>query len=271
MQETTRKFRINGIDMNVSMAGDGAPVLLVHGFPDDHTVWRNQVAALVEAGYQVIAPDTRGCGDSEILPEIADYRIDKLTADLIALLDVLKIDQVRLVGHDWGAVICWKLLLTHPERVERYVPVSVGHPAAYATGGLAQKIRGYYILVLQLRGIIEWLCRAGDWFLFRQLTRYPAEFPHWRARQSRPRRLTAGMSYYRANFAMMFAADRRRTRVPVYGIWSTGDLFLTEAQMTRSQEFVHGPWRYTRVEGANHWVQLDAPGAFNRVLLDYLK
>jgi pimeloyl-ACP methyl ester carboxylesterase len=246
-------------------------VLLVHGFPDDHTVWRRQIPELVAAGYQVIAPDTRGCGDSAIPPKIDDYRIDNLVADLIALLDVLKIDVVRLVGHDWGAIICWKLVLMHPERVERFIPVSVGHPEAYATGGLAQKLKGYYVVVLQLRGIIEWLCQAGDWFLFRQMTRYPGEFHKWRERLSRPGRLTAGMNYYRANLAMIFAGDERRARVPVYGVWSSGDLFLTEAQMTRSQEFIDGPWRHTRIDDANHWMQLDAPETFGRVLLGYLK
>jgi len=271
MQDSSKKLRINGIEMNVLIAGEGPPVLLVHGYPDDHTVWRNQIPALLAAGYQVIAPDTRGCGDSEILPKVADYRIDNLVADLVALLDLLQIDKVRLVGHDWGAVIGWKLALQHPKRVERYIAVSVGHPAAYAAAGLAQKIRGYYVLLIQLRGIIEWLCRAGDWFLFRQLTRYPAGFPHWRERQSRPGRLTAGMNYYRANLRMLFAQDRRHAQVPVSGIWSSGDIFLTQEQMILSAKLVDAPWRYTRIEGANHWVQLTAPDVLNAVLLDYLR
>ena len=49
----------------------------------------------------------------------------------------------------------------HPERVECYVPVSVGHPGTYLTSGLARKIRGYYILLLQVRGIIDWIPGPG--------------------------------------------------------------------------------------------------------------
>ena len=60
----SRRVRVNGVALNVIVAGEGPDVLLVHGFPDDHTVWRHQIPALVAAGYRVIAPDTRGCGES---------------------------------------------------------------------------------------------------------------------------------------------------------------------------------------------------------------
>ena len=101
------RMRVNDVELNVVVLGEGPEVLLVHGFPDDHTVWRNQIPALVDAGYRVIALDTRGCGESEIKPREGDYAIDKLVADLLALLDALGIAKVRLVGHDWGAVQAW--------------------------------------------------------------------------------------------------------------------------------------------------------------------
>ena len=265
-----RCLPVNGIEMNVMLAGAGEPVLLVHGFPDDHTVWREQVQALVAAGYRVIAPDTRGCGDSGIPGRVADYRVEMLVDDLRALLDALGIDTVRLVAHDWGAVIGWRFVLAHPQRVERFVALSVGHPTAYARGGLVQKLKGYYVLLMQLRGIMEWLAMCGDWFLFRQLTRYAAEFPRWRERLSRPGRLTAGMNYYRANLRALFAGELASARVPVFGVWSSGDLFLVEGQMIASERYVRGPWRYARIEGANHWLQLDAPQHFNPLLLEYL-
>ncbi len=180
------------------------------------------------------------------------------------------IDKVRLVAHDWGAVIGWRFVLAHPQRVERFVALSVGHPTAYARGGLVQKLKGYYVLLMQLRGIMEWLAMCGDWFLFRQLTRYAAEFPRWRDRLSRPGRLTAGMNYYRANLGALFAGELASARVPVFGVWSSGDLFLVEGQMIASERYVRGPWRYARIEGANHWLQLDAPQHFNPLLLEYL-
>lgn len=267
----SRRIAVNGITLNVIVEGAGPDVLLVHGFPDDHEVWREQIPALVQAGYRVIAPDTRGCGDSEMPANVDDYRIERLVGDLVALLDALKVDKVRLVAHDWGAVIAWQLVLAHPERVDCYVAMSVGHPGAYASGGVAQKLKGYYVWLLQLRGFAEWFSRAGNWFMFRLMTHYPSAFPRWGERLSRPGRLTAGMNYYRANLRMLFGREQRRAKVPVHGLWSSGDIFLTEGQVLASKSYVDGPWRYTRINGASHWLQLDAPERVNAILLDTLR
>ncbi len=59
-------------------------------------------------------------------------------------------------------------------------------------------------------------------------------------------------------------------QAPTMGIWSTGDGALTEVQMTDSAENVAGPWRYERLDGPGHWLQLDAPDQVNALLLDFL-
>jgi len=271
MSFNSRRIVVNGVELNVIVEGEGPDVLLVHGFPDDHTVWRRQIPALVAAGYRVIAPDTRGCGESAMPAKVAEYSIDRLVADLVGLLDALRIEKVRLVGHDWGAVQGWYLAMRHPERVERYVALSVGHPTAYARGGLMQKLRGYYTLLIQFRGLIEFLVTRFDWLLFRAMLRYPEEFPHCQARLSRPGRLTAGFNYYRANLRLLFPGRLQHVTTPVVGIWSSGDYFLTERQMLRSAEFCDAGWRYHRLEGCNHWLQLTAPEALNTLLLEHLR
>ena len=67
-QFTSQKIAVNGITLNVIVEGEGADVLLVHGFPDSHQVWRHQIPALVAAGYRVIAPDIRGFGTAKHPP-----------------------------------------------------------------------------------------------------------------------------------------------------------------------------------------------------------
>src|SRR5881227_1945405 len=218
MTINSRRMRVNDVELNVVVQGEGPDVLLVHGFPDDYTVWRNQIPALVDAGYRVIALDTRGCGESEIKPCEGDYAIDELVADLVALLDTLGIAKVRLVGHDFGALQAWYFAMEHPERVDRYIAMSVGHPAAYASGGVAQKLKAYYVFCIQLRGLIEFLVRRFDWWLFGVVLHYPAEFRHIRARLSRSGRLTAGFNYYRANLHLMLSKAFPRVKVPVVGI-----------------------------------------------------
>lgn len=57
---------------------------------------------------------------------------------------------------------------------------------------------------------------------------------------------------------------------PTLGLWSSGDRYLTEDPMVRSADYVTGPWRYARIEGASHWMQLDAPQRVNDLLLEFL-
>ncbi|WP_428558915.1 MAG: alpha/beta fold hydrolase [Solidesulfovibrio sp. DCME] len=272
MTHQPQTIRVNGIDMSVVIAGQGPDVLLLHGFPDTHAVWREQIPALVAAGYRVIAPDTRGCGQTAMPGHPSAYAMEHLVADATGLLDALGSRTVRLAGHDWGAIIGWQLCMRHPQRIDRFAALSVGHPAAYARGGFLQKCKGHYILLLQLPGLAEYLVTCRDWFLFRLLTHYPGEFPRWRANLSRPGRLTAGANYYRANCGLLL---RPRTWPPVttsvLGLWSDGDRFLVERQMTGSQRYVAGPWRYERITGASHWLQLDAPQKVNSLLLDFFR
>lgn len=263
------RLNVNGLTFNVLDEGEGEPVLLIHGFPDDHTVWRKQVPALVAAGYRVIAPDTRGCGESGMAASQRDYAMPLLIADLIGILDALGVARVRLAGHDWGAVIGWAFAARHPERVSRYAALSVGHAAAYAAGPLEQKLKGWYVLMFQLRGLPEWVARAGNWWFLRRFAAQDEEIAHWIANHSRPGRLTAAINYYRANFSLLLRPDRTPVRVPVMGIYSTGDRFLAEAQLRDSAAFVDAPFRFERIAGAGHWLQIEAPDEVNRLLLDF--
>ncbi|MES2152525.1 MAG: alpha/beta fold hydrolase [Pseudomonadota bacterium] len=271
MQFPSKIMHINGIALNVIDVGSGTPVLLLHGFPDTHAVWRKQIAPLVAAGYRVIAPDTRGCGDSELLPRVADYRMEHLIADQAALLDALGLEKAKLVAHDWGAVIGWQFLMAHPQRVERYIALSVGHPSAYGNGGIAQKLKGFYIALFQLRGLAEWGLKLAGWRLFDLFTAFPEEWPHWRRALARPGRLTAGINYYRANLYLVLPRSYPRVAVPVTGIYSDGDRYLTEKQMTTSARYCDAGFRYLKVAGANHWMQLHKPDQVTALILDALR
>jgi pimeloyl-ACP methyl ester carboxylesterase len=201
---------------------------------------------------------------------VADYRADVLVSDLVGLLDALGVEKVRLVAHDWGAIQGWHLAIRHPERVDRYVALSVGHPAAYARGGFEQKLRAYYAVLIQFRHLIEFVVTRFNWRLFRLLAGYPEEFANWKARLSRPGRLTAGFNYYRANLLLLFRYRSERVKVPVVGIWSSLDRFLVERQMTSSVKYCDAGWQYVRLDGANHWMQLSSPDTLNHLLLQQL-
>src|SRR3546814_14311576 len=98
----TRSVQANGLRFNVAVAGEGPVVVLLHGFPDTLRVWQRQIGALAAAGYRVIAPDQRGCGDSDVPDGVGAYRLETLADDIIALLDALDVrEPAHPAGHDW--------------------------------------------------------------------------------------------------------------------------------------------------------------------------
>ena len=123
----------NGINMHVASIGTGPAVLLLHGFPELWYSWRHQMLALSSLGYKAIAPDLRGYGDSDAPPSPESYSAFHIVGDLVGLIDKLGIDQIFLVGHDWGAMVAWYFSLFRPDRVKALVNLSVPfrprHPA----------------------------------------------------------------------------------------------------------------------------------------------
>jgi pimeloyl-ACP methyl ester carboxylesterase len=270
----------------------GPPVLLLHGFPDARDLWRHQVVALAAAGHRVVAPDLRGFGDSERPTDVEAYAMRRLVGDVVGLMDALGLRRAALVGHDWGAVLAWAVTMAHPDRVDRLVAVSVGHPSARAGAGLAQQVKGGYVLGFLVPGVAERTMPAGGYWWLRHYAWRGASIADTPdlARQiehlSRPGALAAGLAWYRANIALPrprlgrtrrdgpTPSTPRRSRTvtcPVMGVWSSRDPVLTEAQMTGSARFVDGPWRYERIEGVGHWVPVEAPQELSDLLVDFLR
>ena len=261
-----------GLDLHVRSAGEGPVVLLLHGFPDAGTLWDRMLPGLVAAGYRVIVPDQRGFGESAAPTDVASYRIERIVADHLAVLDQLcPGEPVRVLGHDWGAVIAWCLALSQPQRVRALVALSVGHPRAYATAGLEQKRKGIYTLAFQFRGLAEaWLSRDDFAGLRRWASEHPgmAESVAW---MSRPGRLTAGLNWYRANLVRVLFGAWPQCTVPTLGVWSSGDRYLSEDQMTNSARYMQAPWRYERIERAGHWLPLAEPARMTALALDWFR
>jgi pimeloyl-ACP methyl ester carboxylesterase len=272
-----RTIRLGELDFRVVDEGKGDPVLLLHGFPDSAELWRHQRPALVEAGHRVIAPDLRGFGDSARPPEVDAYRIETLLGDVVGVLDALSIADAHVICHDWGAALGWSLAAFLPDRVRSLAALSVGHPRSFGAAGLEQREKSWYMLLFQFEDVAEELLRRDDWKLMRDWTRHHPELARWVPMLERPGALRSALNWYRANAhpAASLAAGGDSpfpsVRARTLGLWSSGDAYLTEAQMVGSAPYVEGPWRYERIEGASHWFQLDRPAHVNRLLLDFLR
>jgi pimeloyl-ACP methyl ester carboxylesterase len=108
--------------MHVAETGDGPPLVLLHGWPQHWWMWREVMPSLARR-FRVIAPDLRGMGWTDAPAD--GYRKVEMARDVVALLDALGLDRVRMMGHDWGAVVTQIIAFDHPERLEKGIALSV--------------------------------------------------------------------------------------------------------------------------------------------------
>ena len=125
--------------------------------------------------------------------------------------------------------------------------------------------------VFQLRGTAESLLEAGDFAVLRRQAANTAQFIDWQRELSRPGRLTAALNYYRANAEMFVDQSWPPVTMPVMGVWSEDDVALAEKQMVDSGAYVRGSFRYERIDGAGHWMQIEAAKQVNALLLDFFR
>jgi pimeloyl-ACP methyl ester carboxylesterase len=266
----------NGVELNVEVHGDGDPVLLLHGWPDDAGLWRDQVPALTGAGFRVITPDLRGFGRSGRPADKDAYKLANSVADVAAVLDAVGVapgaaSGVHVVGHDWGAAVAWLTAMYLPDRVRTLTVLSVPHLAAPDT--VRQREMAWYQLFFQFEAVAEATLEYDDWAALRELAPGYRDIGRAIANLSRPGALTASMNWYRANVAPRMPGPRPQlppVLAPTLGIWSDGDRYLDGARMRASGDLVAGPWRYEEIKGATHWIPLDAPAELNALLLDWL-
>src|SRR5258705_8608659 len=135
-----------GTEIYYEVTGEGPPVVLLHGFPDSGRLWRHQVPALADAGFQVIVPDLRGYGRSDKPEAVEAYSLMLLAGDVMAILAELGIPKAHVVGHDWGAALAWALASLVPDNVDHLVTLSVGHPATFRRTP-RQREKSWYMLL----------------------------------------------------------------------------------------------------------------------------
>jgi pimeloyl-ACP methyl ester carboxylesterase len=121
----SRFVEAGGLRMHLVEAGEGPPVVMLHGWPQHWYLWRD-VIPLLAPHRRVICPDLRGFGWTGV-PR-SGYDRETMADDVLALLDELGLEQVDLVGHDWGGWIGFLLSLRHADRVRRLLALGVIPP-----------------------------------------------------------------------------------------------------------------------------------------------
>jgi epoxide hydrolase 4 len=274
---------VNGVRLHYVEAGNGPLVVLLHGFPEFWYCWRRQIPALAAAGYRVVAVDQRGYNESDKPEGVSSYRVDRLAADVAALVARIGCEKAHIVGHDWGGAVAWAVAVRHPEVVDKLVILNAPHPAAFfrELHHQDQLRRSWYVFFFQLPVLPEWFLRFGNYsFLDRALQTEPVhavafspeDVRLYKQALSRPGALTAAINYYRAALRYRREGQRslRRITAPTLLLWGERDRYLGLALLEGLE-----PWvpdlRVRRIPDSSHWVQNDAPEQVNAALLAFLR
>ncbi|MCU0920406.1 MAG: alpha/beta hydrolase [Burkholderiaceae bacterium] len=300
----------NGIRMAYHEAGpstDTPPLVLCHGWPELAFSWRHQIRALAAAGIRVIAPDQRGYGATDRPAAVEAYDLEQLTADLVGLLDHLRIDQAIFVGHDWGGFVVWQMPLRHRARVAGVVSLNTPHTprAPVDPIQILRKRFGELMYIVQFQNpardvdaiFDSHVEQTFDCFMRKPLARPAAPVPNLAFPQvvaaydaaADPRTailtpeekqvfvdafrrtgFTGGINWYRnmtRNWERCAALDPV-VRVPALMIMAENDAVLPPAAADGMEELVPDLERYL-VRDSGHWTQQEQPQEVSHKLIEW--
>jgi pimeloyl-ACP methyl ester carboxylesterase len=221
-----RTVPARGMEFHVAEAGAGQPVVLLHGWPQHWWAWR-RVVPLLAPHARLLAPDLRGFGWSQAPRD--GYEKHTMAEDLLAILDALELERVRLLAHDWGAWIGFLACLAAPERFAGFVALSCPPPMGRpSTRQMLQAWRFAYQLVLAAPILGEELI-ANEGFVARLLKAGAAHPEVWSDDELRaftgvlaePERARASVALYRT-FLVHEAGRMRGGRLRVPTLLMTG-------------------------------------------------
>lgn len=289
----TRVPLSTGVELDVWIAGDPAnpPIIFLHGFPESHRTWRHQIAALSDR-YYCIAPDQRGYARSSKPPDVSDYAVPKLVADVFALADALGIDRFTIAAHDWGGAIGWAAALGNPSRIKRLIVANAPHPFIFQKTlieDLDQRAASQYIRVFRDDDLERRIAENGiDWFFEHSFMRHltmkevgPENRALYIDEWSQPGALTAMFNWYRASPMAVPAMDEQPPRssfldapfpklsMPVLIVWGLEDKALLPCQLEGLDPLIDD-LTIVRIEGAGHFVQWEAPDPVSQAMRDWL-
>lgn len=270
-----------GVRIHVALAGpaDGAPVMLVHGFPQHWWEWHHQIGPLAADGYRVIVPDLRGTGWSDA-PR-GPYRKADLGDDLAAVLDALGAGPVKVAAHDWGGPVAFCLLLRHPGKVSGFLGLNTIAPIASLDAGLIKHAwRFWYQYPMLAPGIGPRVLAQRDGRFLRMLARWVSGGYEWSEADTQlylgqmqdPAKAYAGSQMYRSFQGREFVPWLRgrytdeRVAVPVRWLTGLDDPVITPT-LHRWYDEVMPDCEFDTVPGVGHWIVEQAPD----LVLDHVR
>lgn len=270
LQDVRRTFvDARGVRFHVTEAGDpgGVPILLLHGWPEHHLMWRHLLAG-PPAGLRLIAPDLPGYGWSGPPPH--RWGKEDVASDVLALLDALGLGgdtRVGLVGHDWGGWIAHLMVLREPQRFSRYLALNIAHPWTPFRDGIRSLWRFAYQVPVCLFGVflhrrtplVRIAIRLG---LHDRDAMSPAEVAIFADRFRDPACARAARDTYRTFLTRELltrrARETRRSPVPTLCLFGMGDAAVSP-RLASPATALADDYRFEPVEDCGHFIVDERP------------
>jgi pimeloyl-ACP methyl ester carboxylesterase len=263
----------SGVRIHVAEAGPsgGSPIMLVHGFPQHWWEWKHQIGPLAADGYRVVVPDLRGAGWSDAPHR--RYPKSEMADDLLAVLDQLGIERVRIAAHDWGGPPAFILLLRHPERVSGFLGFNTIAPWLQLDGPNLRHLWAFwYQYPLLLPGVGPRVIGSSSHRFMRYLVRWVGGGWGWPepdaeiylSRLRDPARAYAGSQWYRTfqvtEFLRWVRGEYGDARIEVPLRWVTGlqDPVVTPT-LHRGYDQYASDIAFEHVPNVGHWIVEQAP------------
>ncbi len=240
---TRRPVQTNGITLSVQEAGQGDPLILLHGYPQNGLCW-SRIAPDLAQHFRVIIPDLRGYGQSDApadTPDHSAYSKRMMAMDIVGLMDALGIDRAAILGHDRGGRVTYRLALDHPERVSKIGIIEIVPTGDFWAAWNADLAMAAYhwTFLAQPAPLPERMINADpvayidhtlqSWTLGRTLDAFPPDaLATYRAQARDPARIAAMCADYRAGATFDRALDQadraegRKIAAPLRFLWAEG-------------------------------------------------
>jgi pimeloyl-ACP methyl ester carboxylesterase len=272
----------DGTRLHLAEAGDGPPLVLVHGWPQHWWAWRRLLPALAQER-RVLCPDLRGLGWSDAAP--GAYAKEGWAADLVALLDALDLDTADVAGHDWGGLAALLAALAAPDRVRSVAAVSIVHPWPRTPAPSLRTVAplGYQLpLALPIGG--EQLLRRLPLLVRELLRRGSGPGQRWADDEldayaevlREPDRARASSAIYRTfllrELGPLMRGRHRDRRLAVPALIATGaaDPVVGPGLIAGLDRHADAGARIEVIAGAGHFVPEEAPDALLALLREHL-
>jgi len=200
--------------------------------------------------------------------------MERLTADIIALADVIRAERMHVIGHDWGGAVAWALSAQHPHRLLTMTSLATPHGRALMRSMTSsdQAWRSSYVALFQLPWLPELLVGGPGSRQFRDaLIRSGLNADDARQyvqRLREPGVATAALNWYRA-LPFTSGTDLGPSKVPTLYVYGTADVALGRQAAERTADHVDAPYRYEPLERESHWLPEQAPATVARMFVEH--